>query len=43
MQVNGMPVLFLYTLRDFQNFDQPLRNALAKVFFLDCMTCSCDH
>ncbi|EKX30932.1 hypothetical protein GUITHDRAFT_149606, partial [Guillardia theta CCMP2712] len=31
MRVDGCPVLFLYTLRDFQNFVEPLNNAIKKV------------
>eukprot|EP00960_Hanusia_phi_P061078 764725-Hanusia_phi.AAC.1 len=31
MKINGSPVLFLYTLRDFQNFVDPLNNAISKV------------
>jgi len=30
-RVRGSPVLFLYTMRDFINFEAPLRNALRKV------------
>ena len=31
MRINGRPVLFLYTMRDFDNFKQPLAHALRQV------------
>ena len=31
MRISGRPVLFLYTMRDFDNFKQPLAHALRQV------------